>query len=130
MRIGKVLLANDRTDFIIRGCSSSVANDDTRVEFWGVIGAGAFSVRAVLSRPYPRKFKNSKFGRSGKTADDLHKLIYEVKGTVNWLSSARIASQGNHSRPGALRLTRLVDTFYIQCNFDGLKTKSKKHKVG
>ena len=102
--------------------------------FGGVIGAGVLhwrtSVRAVLSRPYPREFKNSKFGTSGKMADDLHKLIYEVKGTVNWLSSARIASQGNHSRPGALRLTRLVDTFYIQCNFDGLKTKSKKLKVG
>ena len=126
-----MLLANDRTDFTIRGCSSSVANDDTRVEFWGVFGAGAFSVWAVLSRPYPREFKNSKFGqRVGKMANDLHKLIYEVKGTVNWLSSARIATQGNHSSPGALRLTRLVDTFYIQCNFDGLKTKSKMHKVG
>ena len=49
-----MLLANDKTDFTIRGCSSSGASDDTRAEYWGVIGAGAFSTRAVF-RPYHRR---------------------------------------------------------------------------
>ena len=64
-------------------------------------------------------------------ADNLHTFIYEVKGNVNWHSSARIATQAHRSKPGALRLTRMVDYFYLHCVFDEEKTKNnKKHKVG
>lgn len=79
-----------------------------------------------ISRAYPREFKIRQKTNMA-SGGNLYKLMYEVKGQVNW-RSAKTASIPNRTLPGVLCLSSLGDNFYIQCKYNQGKI-SKRYKV-
>ena len=83
---------------------------------------------ATRKRSIPRARNSRIEAASSKMAPGLYLPFCEVPGNVRW-SSVNKAPTSIKLTPGKLCLTRLADTFYIQCVFDTGKA-SKRVKVG
>ena len=83
-------------------------------------------VAGNTSRAYPR---DSRTKGKATMASGLYTTLYEVKGEVKLQASSAV-SRTSEYRQGALRLSQLGDTFFIQCVHDSTSGKpSKRYKV-